>query len=109
MACRVAVFALLFTVMASASPVVLDFENLLDGTPVGGSVPGLTFVNALVLTAGISVNEFEFPPHSGQNLVFDDGGPISIQFSSPVRSFSGFFTYLAPIALTTFDSSNAAI
>jgi hypothetical protein len=106
---RVTLFLLLLSTFAAASPVVLDFESLADGTAVGGSLPGLTFVNAVVLTAGISVNEFEFPPRSGQNLVFDASGPISIQFASPVGSFSGYFTYLATVTLTAFDAASATI
>ena len=109
MAYKVLVSLLLLTTFAAADTVLLDFESLLDGTAVGGSFPSLTFVNAIVLTAGISVNEFEFPPRSGQNLVFDDSGPVSIQFANPVGSFSGYFTYLTTITLTAFDTANATI
>ena len=79
---------------AQAGIVTVDFETFPDGTPIPDSTsittqfPGLIFTNTTVITAGISLNEFEFPPHSGTNVAFDDGGPISIDFASPISSFS---------------------
>jgi hypothetical protein len=87
----------------SAGPVTIDFESLSDLESVTNQFPGLTFTNATVLTAGISLNEFEFPPVSGSNVVFDDGGGLSISFSTSIHTFSAFFTYLAPLTLTAFD------
>jgi len=57
-----------------------------------------------VITAGISLNEFEFPPHSGTNVAFDDGGVISINFANSVTSFSGYFTYAEPLTILAFNS-----
>src|ERR1022692_3582415 len=87
----------------SAGTVTLDFEGFPDSTPLTTQYPGLTFQNATILTAGIGLNELEFPPHSGTNVVFDDGGPISILFDGPVLSFSGYFTYAEPLVLAAFD------
>jgi hypothetical protein len=92
-----------------AGTVTLDFEGFPDSTPLTTQYPGLTFTNTTVITAGISLNEFEFPPHSGSNVVFDDGGPISISFASPVLSFSGFFTNSVPLTLAAFDASSAQV
>src|SRR5580700_6502590 len=78
---------------ARADIATISFETLPDGTPIfdGTSIttqfPGLTFTNTTVISAGISLNEFEFPPHSGSNVAFDDGGPITIAFTNPVLSF----------------------
>ena len=58
---------------------------------------------------GLSLNEFEFPPHSGMTAIFDGGGPISVAFTSPVTSFSAFFSYLTPITLTAFDQFGAVL
>ena len=90
MAYRAPIFFLLVTIVVSANPIVLGFESLPGGTPVGGSFPGLTFANAVALTAGISLNEFEFPPHSDHNVAFDEGGPVTVQFANTVGSFSVF-------------------
>lgn len=99
---------LLFVTAASANavPVKVDFESLADSEVLNTQIPGLTFSNATVLSAGVSLNEFELPPRSGLNVVFDDGGGIDIIFDSPQEIFGGYFTYLAPISLTAFDRSN---
>jgi hypothetical protein len=60
----------------SAETVTLNFDGFPDSTILTDQYPGVTFTNAIILTAGISVNEFEFPPHSGVNIVSDNGGPI---------------------------------
>jgi hypothetical protein len=93
----------------SAAPIVLDFEGLSSEESVTTQYPGLTFSNAVVLTAGVSLNEFDFPPRSGVNVLSDSVGPIEIQFASPVLSFGGFFTYGAPLIITAFDSGHNAI
>lgn len=87
----------------------ISFEGLFDSTPVTNQFAalGLLFSNATAITAGITLNEFEFPPRSGDNVVFDDGGSIIISFSPlPVASFGGYFTYLIPVTLTAYDALN---
>jgi hypothetical protein len=90
---------------AEAATVTLDFEGFPDSAILTTQYPGVTFMNAIILTAGISLNEFEFPPHSGVNVVSDNGGPMTIDFSTPITSFGGYFTYLE---LLTLDGFNAA-
>lgn len=104
-----ALVCFLLTGVTTAPAATLDFEDLNDGDLVTTHYPGLTFSNAVVLTAGISLNEFEFPPHSGANVVSDNGGRITISFASPVTSVSGFFTYAVPLTLTGFDRSNNVV
>jgi hypothetical protein len=89
-----------------AAPIVIDFEGLDDLTSVGSLIPGVTFSNATVLTAGLSLNEFDFPPRSGSNVVFDDGGAMRLDFAAPVLGFSAYFTYAAFVTVQAFDSSN---
>ena len=108
---RISILALLsFAVVAARGDI--NFETFPDSTPISDSTsittqfPGLIFTNTTVISAGISLNEFEFPPHSGTNVAFDDAGPISIAFASPISSFSGYFTYVEPLTLAGFDSSN---
>jgi hypothetical protein len=97
---------LLFNQASAKADVVLTFEGFSDGTSLTNQIPGLTFAHAIVLTAGIGLNEFEFPPHSGTDVVFDDGGPISINFASPALTFGGYFTYTVPLVLLGFDAGN---
>jgi hypothetical protein len=91
-----------------ADSVTIDFENLIDSTLVGSAYAssGVIFTNAIIATAGTSLNEFDFPPHSGSNVVFDFGGPITLTFLTPVSSFSGFFTYASPLTLNGLGTSN---
>jgi len=85
---------------------VLNFEGFPDSSILTNQYSGLTFTNAIILTAGISLNEFEFPPHSGVNVASDNGGPISISFDTTILSFSGYFTYVEPLTLDAFDSGS---
>ena len=105
-----AVMVLLTQSHAAAGAVItLDFEGFSDSTSLTTQYPGVTFSNATVITAGITLNEFEFPPHSGTNVVFDDGGPMSIRFASPVLSFGGYFTYAEPLTLAGFDAASTGV
>jgi len=79
----------------------IDFENLLASTLVIDQYPGLTL--AIVLTDDISLNEFEFPSLSVNNVIFDDG-PLFITFAGPLQSFDAYFTHSAPVTVTAFDA-----
>jgi len=94
---------------AQAETVTLNFEGFPDSTILTTQYPGLTFTNAIILTAGISLNEFEFPPRSGVNVVSDNNGPMTIDFSSPITNFSGYFTYLEPLTLDAFNASDTEV
>lgn len=93
----------------------IDFETFPDSTPILDSTSitnqftGLTFTSTTVISAGISLNEFELPPHSGTNVAFDDGGPISIIFATPITSFSGYFTYYVPLTIDAFNATNTQV
>ena len=87
---------------AMAEVTVFDFENLTDGENLTNQLPGLTFSNALVASAGISLNDVDFPPFSGVNAITDIGGPISINFASPLSSVGAYFTYGKPLTLNAY-------
>jgi hypothetical protein len=97
----------------SISPVgaatIIDFDSLFDGDSVTTGFAGLTFTNAVALTRGLSLNEFEFPPRSGDNVISDSGGAMKINFSSQISSFAAFFNYTRPLTLRAFNSSNVEI
>jgi hypothetical protein len=98
---------------ANATLVSIDFESFLDLDDLSSLSPvsGVTFTSATVLTTtgagGCCLNDLLFPPHSGVNaaadVLFDltdpfnpvisGGGPMFLTFSSPVSSFTAFFTY----------------
>jgi hypothetical protein len=100
---------LVFAISVPLLAAVIDFEGFTDGTLLTNQYPGLTFSNTIVLASGVSLNEFEFPPRSGNNVASDENGPIRISFNPPVQGFSGYFTYSAPVTLTAFDSTNRQV
>ena len=93
----------------NANATTIDFEDFPDSTILTNQYPGLTFSNTIILTSGISLNEFELPPHSGENVASDNNGPITIDFSTPITSFGGYFTYFEPLTLEGFSSSDAEV
>lgn len=91
---------------ASAAVVVYNFDGLADSTRIISQFSGLTFSNTVALKAGISLNDADFPPKSGDGVVFDDGGAISINFAAPVFSVGGHFTYISGLSLSAFDGAS---
>jgi hypothetical protein len=116
-ALHVAVLLVLLCRTSSIAGVVstIDFETLpggsviVDSTPITTQFSGLTFANTTAITAGITLNEFEFPPQSGTTAVFDDGGPLSITFDTPVLNLSGYFTYSALLTLEAFNTTGILV
>ncbi len=104
-------FAVASLVASARGSTILDFEGIADGTSVDSIylLQGAQFTNALVISAGISLNELEFPPHSGQNVATDSGGLITITFAAPVTSFSAYFTYSTTLQLAAFDASSLQV
>jgi len=102
---------LALTARAFAGSYSIDFENLTDGTVVGNNYSsfGVIFQNAVIATAGISLNEFEFPPHSGVNVAIDGLGPITLLFTTPITSFSAYFTYAEPLTMTGYNAMNQVV
>ncbi len=96
----------IFFFPGDSGALTIDFEGLPDSTPITDQYLGMgvVFSGATVITAGFSLNESEFPPHSGANAAFDDGQPITITFSYPVNTFSAYFTHSSPLTLLFFDS-----
>jgi hypothetical protein len=97
---------------ASAAPVLIDFEGLADGDPVGASFAGATFSNAVALIEGISggsLNELDFPTVSPITVAFDDSGPMRIDFATAVTSFSGLFTYNMALLVQAFSASDVLL
>lgn len=91
---------------ASAAPVVYDFDSFSDSTPITNQIADLSFAQTTAITAGVSLNEFEFPPRSGTGVVFDDGGAITIDFAIPVFSVGGYFNYAIGLTFSAFDLGN---
>ena len=100
---------LVYSVTVLAAPVTIDFEAFSDSQSLTNQIAGVTFRNATVLSAGISLNELDFPPHSGSNVIVDDGSPLSISFGAPVLSIQGFFTYTIDVLMRAFDAGGNVV
>lgn len=113
-ACRIGGLVLALAALprvVHAIPVVVDFETTAEGF-LTDQIPGLSFTNAFVLTSGAVgglLNEFDFPPQSGVNVVSDDLGPLEIGFTSLVFNLSGYFWYNTALTLTAFDAAGGII
>jgi hypothetical protein len=92
--------------LLDANAYTINFDELTDLTPVTNqyNVLGVEFSGATVITAGISLNEFEFPPFSGSNVILDDAMPMTVTFNTPVVEISAYFTYLMPVTVTAYNS-----
>jgi hypothetical protein len=106
---------LLFLVLAlafsAAQASVVTFEEIIDGTPVRDFYlsSSVRFELATAISAGLSLNELEFPPHAGNSVAYDNTGPIIIRFTVPVSSAYGYFTYQAQLNLLAFDVAGALL
>src|SRR5579863_1313329 len=86
---RIFIAALCVTAPTLHAQTLLNFESLNDGDLVTTQFTGVTFSNAQTLTAGFSLDDLEYPAHSGKNVITDNSGPIALIFSSPISAFSG--------------------
>ena len=69
-----------------------------------------TFDDSTLLTTeydGLILDEFAFPSHSADGVVFDDGGPITNDFSKPVFGVSGYFTYFNGRTIAVDDGATS--
>lgn len=89
----------------SSSATLIDFESLPDLEVVSGQYisDGVTFNNAISLTAGFSLNEFDFPPSSGLVAIGDDFAPLEISFTNAASNISGYFTYASQLTFSAYD------
>lgn len=101
--------SLLLGIATAQAAAPLNFEEFADGAVLDTGYAGLVFANTRILTAGVSLNEFEFPPRSGTNVATDDGGPIVVTFLSPMKSFSAYFTYAVPLVVTAYDAASTPV
>ena len=92
--------------------VFLDFESLSDLEEVTTqfAASGITFTNTRALTAGQSLNEIDFPPSSGTDVISGLGsGPLTIHFSQPADSVQLNLVSNGFVTLSFFDASDALI
>lgn len=109
------VSALTCAAPATTEALPITFEQVRDEFGTGVVVDtqyaseGVTFVNALALTAGISLNEIQTPPRSGDTAVMDAEGFVTILLDGPFHAVEGFFTYYEAIELSAYDASGTLL
>ncbi|MFZ4700788.1 MAG: hypothetical protein ACOYMG_12125 [Candidatus Methylumidiphilus sp.] len=86
----------------------LNFEGLADSAAVTNPYSGITFSNTVALTAGFSLNQTDYPPHSGAGVVGDDGnGPMGIVFSNPADDVSAWFTFGSLLTINAYGANGS--
>src|ERR1035438_6699755 len=98
--------------VASAGSITIDFESLSEGDVVTNQYSSLGVLvggSPEIFTAGSMLNEIDFPPHSGTNVLVDVGGPITFTFASPVLSVGGYFTYTTWLTLEAFSPTGTLL
>ena len=113
-----AVFSAVGLGAAQATPVVYDFEGFGDLDALTNQIAGLNFSgltsssDPLILTSGAvggTLNEFNFPPASGVNVLYEAGTGIRIDFSSPVFALEAYFIYTDGLSFSAFDATDNLI
>jgi hypothetical protein len=108
--CKMFVLVLLFGCMSPSlySAVTLDFEGRPDLELITNQYSsfGVTFGEAIILTAGYSLNEIDFPPYSGIQVLGDDLGPLTASFTNGATYVGGYFTYSEELNLFAYDEAD---
>jgi hypothetical protein len=90
------------TVSTGVLAVVVNFEGFSDGALLVSEVPGLTFSGGTVLSAGIGLNELDYPPTSGSNVLAALSGPLSLDFGAPT-AVSAYMVVGEQLSISAFD------
>jgi hypothetical protein len=93
----------------SSGAATVNFEQFSDGQFVTSQIGGLTLSNAVILEAGNSLNEFDFPPRSGIKVLSDAGGVLSALFDSDISLFSAYFTYATALTLRGYRADGTLV
>ncbi len=106
-----AALALSGAVTAQAAVVTIDFEgaSFVEFTSAGSAVSGVTFANDWVLKSGSTLNEVDYPPRSGSQVVSDNTGPIEVSFASGMVSVGAYLTYTERVVLEAFDGAGVSL
>jgi hypothetical protein len=92
--------------------IIIDFEDRADMETVTMQYNGLgaSFTNAQALTAGLSLNEFEFPPHSGTNVVANTAATLRVDsVGLEWSSVGGYLTGSSIVTFTAFAADNSVL
>jgi hypothetical protein len=105
----VAAALLLAPASTEAAVTVIGFEGFADLGTLTTEIPGLVLTNATVLNDGGSLNSPMFPPFSGIGVISNSGNPLAIDFSIPVSTVGGYFTYAEALTLSFYGAGNVLL
>ena len=104
---------LLLSSAPAAHAAALNFDSLSDLTQItdqfASGSPGVTFGYATARGTDPLAMVQEYPPHSGSYIAFDEDGPLTGTFSSPVNGFQAYFTYRCRLTITAKDASGNVV
>jgi PEP-CTERM motif-containing protein len=122
---RLVGYLLLISAGVTAGATTINFEQYADGTQITNQYPGVTFSNALELTANPMTGTLDpvaFPPHSGVGVITnlapsgvddplfgqpnDPNAMLGISFGSSQKAVSFYYAAQSNITVNLFDSSN---
>lgn len=90
----------------AASQIVLNFESFGDGDIVGSSIADLSFSGDVIATAGLLLEEADFPPRSDVSVLVNVDSVIAVDFASPVFSVGAYVTHARPLVLAAYDQGS---
>ena len=107
---KFSLLCVLFVVAACrfSGATTIDFEQLGDLTQVTTQYAGLTFTNALQLTADSPDHDFfDFPAHSGQGVITNDPNEdMGIVFDVLQDGISFYYTDFFDLTVSAYDASD---
>lgn len=103
------IFFICLFISVPARATLVTFEGLSDNLSLSNEIPGLIFNGATVLVAGVSLNEFDFPPKSGDNVAAALTGLMEITFAELMDTVSGYFTYSDSLTLSIYDTNGSLL
>lgn len=97
-----------FGLGSAAHAALVDFESFNDGDLIVSEVPGVVVSGGTVLSAGIGLNELDFPPSSGFNVLAALSGPLTFNFGVAVTA-SAFLVSAEQVSVSAFDALGALL
>lgn len=93
---------LLYVFSFGASANLIDFDNLEDFAVATSGISGVDIEGLVALSAGLSLNEFQFPPRSGSIAATNESSEVIFVFGPRIFSFSAYFSYVEPFQLFAY-------
>lgn len=95
-------------VQRTSAATIEDFESR---TGTVSALPGASIANAQIGTAGVEINDFEAPAHSGVNSLYRNrpNDPIVFTLLQPVAQFSFFATYDTGLQVSGWDHNGMVV